>query len=174
MAQSLDTRIQNLRHEAEDVLHNGHIGVLPCEDRKDGLYPNVDLSIWLRSCIEEVIVPKKGQLVVKNAEKDGIPGGIPVWLRGDLMMNGPGKFYFGTDVFQHLFDGSAIVQKYAIAEDGQVYYQSQFLKTKSFKVSKIEILHEKIIVSFAVHCLEVKGSTNKEKAHKTICSIFII
>ena len=47
-------------------------------------------------------------------------------------MNGPGKFYYGSDVFQHLFDGSALIQKYAIAKDGQVYYQCKFLRSKSF------------------------------------------
>ena len=47
-------------------------------------------------------------------------------------MNGPGKFYYGADVFQHLFDGSALIQKYAIAKDGQVYYQCKFLRSKSF------------------------------------------
>ena len=51
---------------------------------------------------------------------------------GELLMNGPGKFYFGNDVFQHLFDGSALVQKYAVGQDGQVYYQCKFLRTKSF------------------------------------------
>ena len=28
-----------------------------------------------------------------------------------LVQNGPGKFSFGPDVFQHLFDGSALLQK---------------------------------------------------------------
>ncbi len=32
---------------------SGEIGVLPCEPRQGGLYPRVDLSIWLRSCVEE-------------------------------------------------------------------------------------------------------------------------
>ena len=120
MAFNLEGR---LAEEAKNVPNGGHLGVLPCEDRENGLYPKVDLAIWLRSCIEEVSVPLKGQLI----------GGIlPKWLKGNLLMNGPGKFYFGTDVFQHLFDGSALIQKYAIAEDGQVYYQCKFLRTKSF------------------------------------------
>lgn len=28
-------------------------GVLPCQPKETGLYPNVDLSIWLRSCVQE-------------------------------------------------------------------------------------------------------------------------
>ena len=46
-------------------------GVLPCEDRHGGLYPNVDLSIWLRSCLEEVVQPKKAWKMT---------GLIPNWL----------------------------------------------------------------------------------------------
>jgi carotenoid cleavage dioxygenase-like enzyme len=78
-----------------------------------------------------VSVPKRGQLI----------GRIPKWVKGDLLMNGPGKFYYGTDVFQHLFDGSALIQKYAIAEDGEVYYQCKFLRTKSFvQVGKTDFI----------------------------------
>ena len=46
-------------------------------------------------------------------------------------MNGPGKFYFGQDVFQHLFDGSALIQKFGIS-NGEVHYQCRYLRTKSF------------------------------------------
>ena len=55
------------------------------------------------------------------------------------MQNGPGKFSFGTDVFKHLFDGSALVRKFKIA-DGEVSYQCQFVKTESYKVKKIVTL----------------------------------
>ena len=110
-----------LQKEAQNALHDSYLGVLPCEDRHGGLYPQVDLSIWLRSCIEEVVSPQPGQL----------KGLVPQWLKGELMMNGPGKFYFGQDIFQHLFDGSALVQKFSI-DKGQVSYQCRFLRTKSF------------------------------------------
>lgn len=118
---------RHLQAEAAKVLHADHMGVLPCESRHGGLYPNVDLSIWLRSCIQEVPVPLKGKLKGQA---------LPKWLKGgELLMNGPGKFTFGNDIFKHLFDGSALVQKYAIGEDGQVYYQCKFLRTKSFKAN---------------------------------------
>lgn len=110
-----------LQNEAQNALHDSHLGVLPCEERHGGLYPQVDLGIWLRSCIEEVVSPQRGQL----------KGLVPPWLKGQLMMNGPGKFYFGQDIFQHLFDGSALIQKFSI-EKGQVYYSCRFLRTKSF------------------------------------------
>ena len=109
----------------------------------------VDLAIWLRSCIDEVSVPKRGQLI----------GRIPKWVKGDLLMNGPGKFYYGTDVFQHLFDGSALIQKYAIAEDGEVYYQCKFLRTKSFvQVGKTDfisnLVQTQFLVKFTIYVLK--------------------
>ena len=132
-----------LQNEAQNALHDSYLGVLPCEERHGGIYPQVDLSIWLRSCIEEVVSPKRGQL----------NGHVPTWLKGELMMNGPGKFYFGQDIFQHLFDGSALVQKFSI-EKGQVYYQCRFLRTKSFlenlkRVS--ELVTQECLVFFYGH-----------------------
>ena len=35
--------------------------ILPCDDRVGGLYPNVDISIWLRTCQEENIKPVRGK-----------------------------------------------------------------------------------------------------------------
>ena len=86
-------------------------GVLPCEPRESGLYPNVDLSIWLRSCQSEPPEPLEGT----------VRGSLPDWLGGSLLMNGPGKFYYGDQVVGHLFDGSGLLQKYAV-EKGKVYY----------------------------------------------------
>ena len=103
----------HLLEEARSVIHDpAHLGVLPCEPRHGGIYPKVDLAIWLRSCIKEVSVPIEGQ----------VRGSIPQWITGEFLQNGPGKFYFGEDVFKHLFDGSALLQKYSI-EKGKVYYQ---------------------------------------------------
>ena len=76
-----------------------------------------------RSCQEENIKPLSGN-------KYGL---IPNWISGSLVQNGPGRFSFGSDVFKHLFDGSALVRKFKIA-DGEVSYQCQFVKTESYKV----------------------------------------
>ena len=37
-------------------------------------------------------------------------------------------------IFQHLFDGSALVQKFAISK-GRVRYQCRYLRTKSFETN---------------------------------------
>ena len=60
---------------------------------------------------------------------DGFPNGIymqrdgeiPEWLEGRLIQNGPGKFSFGNDVFNHLFDGSALLQQFSI-KNGEATY----------------------------------------------------
>jgi len=112
-----------LEKEAEVSLHGPYKGILPCQERAGGYYPLVDMSIWLRSCTHEVTDPVLGK----------VTGTIPEWLEGNFLQNGPGKFYFGAnDVFNHLFDGSALVQKYVV-RNGQVSYQCRYLRTNSFK-----------------------------------------
>ena len=111
-----------LKQEAERAPHDNYLGILPCQTKESGFYPKTDLGVWLRSCINEVEKPLEGK----------IKGKIPRWICGSLLQNGPGKFYFGdTDVFNHLFDGSALLQKYAI-KDGKVSYQCRFLRTEAF------------------------------------------
>jgi len=97
-------------------------GILPCKGRDDGLYPRVDISIWLRTCQEDTPNPVVGQRT----------GHIPEWLSGSLVQNGPGKFSFGADVYKHLFDGSALVQKFEVS-GGEVTYQCKFVRTRAFK-----------------------------------------
>ena len=48
-------------------------------------------------------------------------GHMPSWLSGSLLMNGPGKFSYGPQTVGHLFDGSALLQKYAV-DKGRAYY----------------------------------------------------
>lgn len=65
------------------------------------LYPNYDVSIWLRSCEEEIIKPIAGQ----------ISGVVPQWLNGYLLRNGPGSMKVGDEEFKHLFDSAALIHK---------------------------------------------------------------
>ena len=53
-------------------------------------------------------------------------GEIPEWLEGRLIQNGPGKFSFGSDVFNHLFDGSALLQQFTI-KNGEATYTCRFV-----------------------------------------------
>uniref|UniRef100_A0A8C6VL13 Carotenoid-cleaving dioxygenase, mitochondrial n=1 Tax=Naja naja TaxID=35670 RepID=A0A8C6VL13_NAJNA len=38
-----------------------------------------------------------------------LQGQIPKWLKGKLLRNGPGKFEFGPDKYNHWFDGMALI-----------------------------------------------------------------
>lgn len=70
------------------------------EDKKN-LFPNCDVTIWLRSCEKEVTEPIQGV----------ITGTIPKWIDGCLLRNGPGNLKVGDMEFQHLFDSSALLHK---------------------------------------------------------------
>ncbi|XP_053473731.1 carotenoid-cleaving dioxygenase, mitochondrial isoform X1 [Ictalurus furcatus] len=61
-----------------------------------------------------------------------IKGTIPTWICGNLLRNGPGKFEFGNQQFNHWFDGMALMHRFHIA-DGQVTYRSRFLRSDSYK-----------------------------------------
>ncbi|XP_033606319.1 carotenoid isomerooxygenase isoform X2 [Cryptotermes secundus] len=88
----------------------------------EDLYPFCDASVWLRSCSQEVVEPLEGK----------ITGCIPYWLKGSLLRNGPGSLKVGDMTFGHLFDGSALLHRFAI-DGGHVTYQSRFLKTQTYK-----------------------------------------
>lgn len=92
-------------------------------DRKICYYANCDSSVWMRSCEEEVIEP------LQSSE---ITGSIPEWLTGTLLRNGPGNLKVGEYRYQHLFDSSALLHKFHIA-NGNVTYQRRFIQTEVYK-----------------------------------------
>ncbi|KAL2088541.1 hypothetical protein ACEWY4_015440 [Coilia grayii] len=64
--------------------------------------------------------------------KAKISGEVPDWLQGTLVRNGPGLFSFGDTDYNHWFDGMALIHSFTF-KDGNVYYQSKFLKSETFK-----------------------------------------
>ncbi|KAF2985390.1 hypothetical protein EK904_004170 [Melospiza melodia maxima] len=60
-----------------------------------------------------------------------IKGQIPQWINGNLLRNGPGKFEFGNDKFNHWFDGMALLHQFQLAH-GTVTYRSRFLQSSSY------------------------------------------
>ncbi|NWV76074.1 BCDO2 oxygenase, partial [Dasyornis broadbenti] len=60
-----------------------------------------------------------------------IKGHIPKWINGKLLRNGPGKFEFGNDKFNHWFDGMALLHQFQLAH-GTVSYRSRFLQSSSY------------------------------------------
>ncbi|XP_037894912.1 carotenoid isomerooxygenase isoform X1 [Glossina fuscipes] len=85
-------------------------------------YPNCDSTVWLRSCREEIIEPIEGHVI----------GKIPDWIKGSLLRNGPGNWKVGDMSFQHLFDCSALIHRFAI-KNGHVTYQNRFVQTNTLK-----------------------------------------
>ncbi|KAG8569260.1 hypothetical protein GDO81_014324 [Engystomops pustulosus] len=72
-----------------------------------------------------------------------ITGTIPGWITGSLFRNGPGRFEFGNDKFNHWFDGMALMHQFTI-KDGNVTYMSKFLQSDAYKSNESE---NRIVVS---------------------------
>ncbi|CAF0901215.1 unnamed protein product [Brachionus calyciflorus] len=61
-----------------------------------------------------------------------VKGEIPKWVNGSLYRNGPGRFEFGNNRYEHLFDGQACVHKFTV-QNGEVFYSNKLLETKSYQ-----------------------------------------
>ncbi|XP_020278000.1 carotenoid isomerooxygenase isoform X2 [Pseudomyrmex gracilis] len=90
-------------------------------------YENCDCSVWMRSCEQEVIEPLRSNNVIGN---------VPKWLKGTLLRNGPGNLKVGEYRFQHLFDSSALLHRFGIA-DGEITYQRRFVQTEVYKKNMV-------------------------------------
>ncbi len=61
-----------------------------------------------------------------------VKGALPSWLSGSLIRNGPGLFFLETYSFRHVFDGMAMLYKFAF-ENGEVRYTNRFLMSKAYR-----------------------------------------
>ncbi|XP_068097057.1 carotenoid-cleaving dioxygenase, mitochondrial-like [Hyperolius riggenbachi] len=100
-----------------------------------------ELHVWGRACFSsqanlEYIgplfqsVPETPQPIPTK-----VTGTIPKWIRGSLLRNGPGKFEFGNDKYNHWFDGMALMHNFRI-DNGAVSYMSKFLESDSYIKNK--------------------------------------
>uniref|UniRef100_A0A672I795 Beta-carotene oxygenase 2b n=1 Tax=Salarias fasciatus TaxID=181472 RepID=A0A672I795_SALFA len=91
-------------------------------------------------CIEKLVrsVEETPEPISTN-----ITGTIPRWISGNFLRNGPGKFEIGNQMFNHWFDGMALMHQFKIS-NGQVTYKSRFLSSDSYKSNKE---HNRIAVS---------------------------
>ncbi|KOC68687.1 Beta,beta-carotene 9',10'-oxygenase [Habropoda laboriosa] len=108
-------RLNDVVEECIKTTENG-------SEEKGYYFPNCDSSVWTRSCKREVIEPISGE----------VTGKIPTWLKGTLLRNGPGCLEVGEYNFNHLFDSSALLHRFAIA-NGKVSYQCRFVQTDVYK-----------------------------------------
>lgn len=66
-----------------------------------------------------------------------VQGNLPKWLAGTLIRNGPAKFDFEKQSVNHWFDGLAMLHRFSF-ENGKVSYVNKFIKSRSYKKSKLE------------------------------------
>ena len=57
-----------------------------------------------------------------------ISGSIPDWISGSFYRVGPGKYEYGDDKYNHVFDPSAIVKRLHV-KDKNVFFQRQFINS---------------------------------------------
>ncbi|KAG5674247.1 hypothetical protein PVAND_004227 [Polypedilum vanderplanki] len=94
----------------------------------DYKFGNYDVSVWTRTVTEEIIDPIEGE----------ISGEIPRWINGcSLLQNGPGAYEIGDVMFNHVFDGMALLHRFNIV-DGKVTYQNRFVKSNAYEAVKKE------------------------------------
>ncbi|CAL8336091.1 unnamed protein product [Boreogadus saida] len=63
-----------------------------------------------------------------------VTGTIPDWITGNFLRNGPGKFEYGNQTFNHWFDGMALLHQFKIAK-GRVTYRSRFLSSECYQAN---------------------------------------
>lgn len=62
-----------------------------------------------------------------------VEGGLPVWLSGTLVRNGPGRWDVGGNGgLRHWFDGLAMLHRFSFG-DGGVSYASRFLQSPQYR-----------------------------------------
>jgi beta,beta-carotene 9',10'-dioxygenase len=59
-------------------------------------------------------------------------GRFPDWLSGSLVRNGPAKFEADNDLFNHHFDGFAMLHRFGF-RNGEVSYRNRYLRSRSFE-----------------------------------------
>ncbi|KAJ6616396.1 Beta,beta-carotene 15,15'-dioxygenase, partial [Pseudolycoriella hygida] len=75
-----------------------------------------------RTCEKATLNPISGNMT----------GSIPEWLEGTLIRNGPGIYHVGNEVYNHLFDGLAVLHRYHI-RNGKATYSSRALDSDTFR-----------------------------------------
>jgi carotenoid isomerooxygenase len=84
-------------------------------------FDNYDGTVWTRTCTGEIKSPIEGK----------VSGEIPRWINGSLLQNGPGAYNIGDVMFNHVFDGMAVLHRFNI-QNGKVTYQHRFIKSKAY------------------------------------------
>lgn len=65
-----------------------------------------------------------------------VSAGLPAWLRGTLLLNGPALWDWPGGSYRHWFDGMAMLHRVRIDADAAVRYRSRFVQSKDYQASK--------------------------------------
>src|SRR5262245_21059290 len=65
-----------------------------------------------------------------------VPGRLPEWLRGSLLLNGPAIWDLPGASYAHWFDGLALLHKLHFSGSGGARYHSRFLDTEDARLSR--------------------------------------
>ncbi|POI28935.1 hypothetical protein CIB84_007315, partial [Bambusicola thoracicus] len=106
---------------------------LPSPLKEQFTLPTLQCISPLLQTVEETLEPIPAK----------IKGHIPGWINGNLLRNGPGKFEFGEEKYNHWFDGMALLHQFQL-RNGTVTYQSKFLQSNSYLINN---QHNRIVVS---------------------------
>ena len=64
-----------------------------------------------------------------------VQGELQTWLQGALLRTGPSKFEVGARLYNHWFDGLAMLHRFAFAQ-GEVSYSNRFLQSNAFTAAE--------------------------------------
>lgn len=92
--------------------------------------------------MSSVSVPQRAQQAIDLAfesntdmprrEELPVRGELPLWLAGQLLRNGPGRWKFDGGEVNHWFDGMSLVHSFEI-EDGRVHYMNRYIESRAYK-----------------------------------------
>ena len=75
------------------------------------------------------------------------PGTIPPWLEGALYRDGPGVLNIGDTWYHHVFDGMAVLHKFAIKVRtnfaSEIVFALYYIKSKELTLKKCVILRSR-------------------------------
>ena len=63
-------------------------------------------------------------------------GGIPAWLTGTLLRDGPGLFEFGDEVALHSFDGMAMIRRYHVDQGQGMNFSRKLIQSDILKENR--------------------------------------
>ncbi|CAH1774067.1 unnamed protein product [Owenia fusiformis] len=94
-----------------------------------------------------------------------LPGGIPKWIKGTLVKNGPGKFEMGHKRVNHAFDGFGKLSSWRFAGDGKSVTFSTKLQQTGYYRDSVKL---NTIAPYTLFGDTVPAETTEERIKRTM------